>query len=146
VLEDGWNKVLPLELSLSLEGKLDVRELKQFRKQPKAYLYTHGELVQEMKNRGVGRPSTYAMIISKLIERGYVIERKNFLIPTSLGKMVYEYLSKEEKIKKFLSEQFTKELEELMDLVAEGKADYQKILKDLYQDIISVEQEVEVRR
>ncbi|WP_448584710.1 reverse gyrase [Thermocrinis sp.] len=146
VLEDGWNRIFPLELSPSLEGKIYVKELKQFKKQPKVYLYTHGELVQEMKNRGIGRPSTYATIISKLIERGYVIEKKNFLIPTSLGKMVYEYLSKEENIKKFLSEQFTKELEELMDLVSEGKADYQKILKDLYQDIISVEHLMEVKQ
>jgi len=146
VLEDGWNRVLPLELSPSLEGKVYVKELKQLKKQPKAYLYTHGELVQEMKNKGIGRPSTYATIISKLIERGYVIEKKNFLIPTNLGKMVYEYLSKEENTKKFLSEQFTKELEELMDLVAEGKADYQKILIDLYQDIISIEQLLEVKQ
>jgi reverse gyrase len=141
ILEDGWNRILRFELQPHLSGELDVKDRKTLKVQPKAYLYTHGELVQEMKNRGIGRPSTYATIIAKLIERGYVIENKGFLIPTNLGKKVYEFLSAEEGIKKFLSEEWTKELEALMDLVEEGKEDYVKILRELYHQILAVKVE-----
>jgi reverse gyrase len=141
ILEDGWNKILRFELQPPLSGELDVKDRKTLKVQPKAYLYTHGELVQEMKNRGIGRPSTYATIIAKLIERGYVIESKGFLIPTNLGKKVYEFLSAEDSIKKFLSEEWTKELEALMDLVEEGKEDYVKILMELYHQILAVKVE-----
>lgn len=146
VLQDGWNKFLDLELNPDIPPRLDVRELKQMKKQPKAYLYTHGELVQEMKRRGIGRPSTYATIVEKLLERGYVIEKRGFLIPTKLGKKVYEYLRKREEIKAFLSEDFTRRLEEVMDRVEEGKADYEEVLKGLYRDIIKVEAIMEVTR
>jgi len=139
ILEDGWNRILRFELQPPLSGELDVKDKKTLKVQPKAYLYTHGELVQEMKNRGIGRPSTYATIIAKLIERGYVIENKGFLIPTNLGKKVYEFLSSEDSVKKFLSEEWTKELEALMDLVEEGKEDYVKILRELYDQILAVE-------
>jgi reverse gyrase len=141
ILEDGWNRILRFELQPALSGELDVKDRKTLKVQPKAYLYTHGELVQEMKNRGIGRPSTYATIIAKLIERGYVIENKGFLIPTNLGKKVYEFLSAEDSIKKFLSEEWTKELEALMDLVEEGKEDYVKILRELYDQILAVKVE-----
>ncbi len=139
ILEEGWNRILKLELHPPLSEEIDVKERKNLKTQPKAYLYTHGELVQEMKSKGIGRPSTYATIITKLIERGYVVENKGFLIPTSLGKKVYEFLSTQESIKKFLSEEFTKELETLMDLVEEGKEDYLQILTDLYYKILAIE-------
>ena len=70
-----------------------------------------------------------------------MIENKGFLIPTNLGKKVYEFLSAEDSIKKFLSEEWTKELETLMDLVEEGKEDYVKILRELYDQILAVKVE-----
>jgi reverse gyrase len=75
-----------------------------------------------------------------------VIERKGFLIPTKLGKSAYEYLSKREGIREFVSEEFTKKLEGLMDMVEEGSADYENILKDLYRVIMSLELLLEVGR
>jgi len=130
-----------LNCNLHSRASFHVKDRKTLKVQPKAYLYTHGELVQEMKSKGIGRPSTYATIIAKLIERGYVIEKNGFLIPTNLGKKVYEFLSSEESIKKFLSEEWTKELEALMDLVEEGKEDYVKILRELYDQILAVKVE-----
>ena len=146
ILEDGWNRFLYLETHPHIEGIVSVENSKELRSLPKAFLYTQGELVQEMKRRGIGRPSTYATIVEKLLERGYVIERGGFLIPTKLGKSAYEYLSKREGIREFVSEEFTRKLESLMDLVEEGNADYQDILKDLYKVIMSLEPFLEVGR
>jgi reverse gyrase len=146
VLEEGWNRFLYLETHPHIEGKVPAEGIKELKELPKAFLYTHGELVQEMKKRGIGRPSTYATIVEKLLERGYVIERKGFLIPTKLGKSAYEYLSKREGIREFVSEEFTKKLEGLMDMVEEGSADYENILKDLYRVIMSLELLLEVGR
>lgn len=146
ILEDGWDKFLHLETHPTLEGKVYVEDKKELRELPKAFLYTHGELVQDMKKKGIGRPSTYATIVEKLLERGYIIERKGFLIPTKLGKEVYEYLSKREEIKGFLSEEYTRELENLMDMVEQGSADYENILKNLYRSIMFLEPALEVER
>lgn len=144
IIEDGWNKFLPVDTYKPLLGSLDVSDRKRLIDQPKAYLYTHGELVQEMKRKGIGRPSTYASIIEKLIERGYVIENKGFLIPTSLGKKAYSYLRSREEIHEFLTEDFTRKLEELMDKVELGKEDYVEILMKLYKSIIEIEKDLEV--
>ena len=65
----------------------------QLTKVPKVFLFNQGSLIQEMKKRGLGRPSTYAEIVSTLLHRYYVYELKNGgLVPTSLGKEVYNYL------------------------------------------------------
>ncbi|WP_457600157.1 DNA topoisomerase, partial [Hydrogenivirga sp.] len=142
VLEEGFNLVYPVDLHPELEGKVDVTDLKEIKEVPRAYLFTQGSLVQEMKRRGIGRPSTYASTVEKLLERGYVIERSGFLIPTKLGKEIYEFLKRQEKIIPFVSEEFTRRLEELMDSIEEGKEDYKNILKVLYKDIINFEASV----
>lgn len=142
ITEEGFNKVYELELHPDLEGKIPVEDKKELKSVPKAYLYTQGALVEEMKRKKIGRPSTYATIISKLLERGYVIERNGFLIPTKLGKQVYEFLKNKEKIMPFVSEEFTRRLEELMDKVEEGKEDYMRILQELYKEVNEFERVV----
>jgi len=132
ILESGWEKMIKLEIYPLMAGQYDVEKKKELRKRPKKYPYTYGELVWEMKTKGIGRPSTYAPIIEKLLERKYVKEIKGFLLPTELGKKVYSYLKTIEEMKNFLSEEFTRQLEALMDKVETGAADYQKILYDLY--------------
>ncbi|SHK19422.1 reverse gyrase [Thermocrinis minervae] len=147
ILEEGFNNILPIELNPSYEDvTLSTEGRKYLKASPRAYLYTYGELVMEMKEKGIGRPSTYATIVEKLIERGYVIEKKGFLIPTRLGKEIYQYLSSKDQIKGFVSEEFTKELEKMMDMVEDGKENYISILKKLYRDIIILEKELEVGR
>ncbi|EDP75676.1 reverse gyrase [Hydrogenivirga sp. 128-5-R1-1] len=142
IVEDGFNLVYQVELHPELRGTVDVSDLKELRELPRAYLFTQGSLVQEMKRRGIGRPSTYASTVEKLLDRGYVIERSGFLIPTKLGKEIYEFLKKQEKILPFVSESFTRKLEELMDSIEEGKEDHKNILKLLYKDIIEFEASV----
>jgi reverse gyrase len=98
----------------------------QYSKVPKVFLYNQGTLIQEMKKRGLGRPSTYAEIVSTLLQRYYVYELKNgSLVPTPLGKEVYNYLKSN--YSEYVSEEFTRELEKFMDEVEEGKRDWEEI-------------------
>ena len=142
ITEEGFNKISGYELNPDLEGEVYVEDKKELKSVPRAYLYTQGSLVEEMKKRGIGRPSTYATIVSKLLERGYVIERNGFLIPTKLGKQVYEFLKNKEKIIPFVSEEFTRKLEKLMDEVEEGKQNYLEILSELYRDVNEFEKAI----
>ncbi len=101
-------------------------------------LYTEGELISEMKSKQIGRPSTYAVIISTLKKRRYIIESKNLkkIIPTKLGMAVKEYLM--EKYKQVVSEKRTVKLLEKMNEVEEGKVDYLVLLKELYNEIQTI--------
>ncbi len=96
---------------------------------PKAYPYTEGTLVEEMKKRGLGKPSTYAKIVHTLLQRRYVLKRKGFIRSTGLGRRVYQYLKGFEP---YTSEEFTRMLEGFMDEVEESKRDYQSVLEGIY--------------
>lgn len=116
-----WTKPQIFELKKSLYPENIV-----FNKVPKVFLFNQGSLIQEMKKRGLGRPSTYAEIVSTLLQRYYVYELKNGgLVPTSLGKEVYNYLKNN--YGEYVSEDFTRELEKFMDEVEEGKRDWEEI-------------------
>ncbi|WP_256380508.1 DNA topoisomerase [Thermotoga sp. Cell2] len=93
-----------------------------------------------MKKRGIGRPSTYAKIVEVLFRRGYVYEDKYKRVrPTRLGVMVYSYLK--ERYEKYVTEETTRRLEEIMDKVERGEEDYQATLRLLYEEIKSLMEE-----
>ena len=135
IVKDGWNLIVPIEIDripVELqEGDTYYYDVKAVTKRtvPKVFPYTQGELVEEMRRRGIGRPSTYAKIVQTLLDRRYVVERGRFLYPTKLGIEVYNYLS--QNFPDYTSEEFTRKLEELMDMVETGKADYQEIIREL---------------
>jgi reverse gyrase len=136
VVSDGFNVVLPVRLASPVEeGEYAVTSAKLLRL-PAAKLFTQGEVVAYMKERAIGRPSTYAKTVSTILERGYAIERRNRLIGTPLGFKVYEYLS--QNFGRYASEEATRRLEELMDLVEGGRADYNEVLRDLYQEALEI--------
>ncbi len=135
VIQDGFDKIYPLKLLKLVEGEIEVMNNKFFYSIPKAPLFTQGSLVEEMKKGGLGRPSTYATIVSRLLERGYVIEKNGYLIPTPLGEKVYSYLNSNEERFRFVKEDFTRELEELMDKVERGEEDFQEILRSLRDEL-----------
>ncbi len=117
------------------EGEYKVSGL-EVRKVPSAWLLTEGDIVALMKERGIGRPSTYSKIIETLLERGYVIERAGRLIATRKGMMIYQYLT--ERFGNYVSEELTRKLEAAMDQVENGEADYQRILGELYQEVVTI--------
>ena len=133
VLEPGFTLAWPLETSPEPPpGRHPVSPRVVL--VPKAKPYTEGELVAEMKRRGLGRPSTYAVIVEKLLERRYVVRRGPYLHPTPLGERVYRLLTAEgplaEVARRYVSEEFTRELEAWMDRVEEGE-DPEAILRTL---------------
>ncbi len=138
IVKDGWTrlrspflkKIPPLE-----KGQVvGVEETKTW-KAPKIPLYTQGDIISLMKQRGIGRPSTYAKIVSTLLKRGYVFETKGKkkLVPTDRGMKVYHYLV--QRYKPLVNEDRTRELERKMDLIEEGKLNYMDVLKELYDEI-----------
>ena len=127
VVEPGFDLVSPLPVvELPAELALEPRECREV---PAAPPLTQGELVALMRERGLGRPSTYARIVETLLERHYVVERKGFLFPTRLGREVHAYLT--QRFPRWTGEEFTRELEAHMDDVEAGRIDYQQVLREI---------------
>jgi len=117
------------------KGKYISHEVRILEK-PTAYPFTHGDLVRQMKERGIGRPSTYAKIIDTLFQRKYIIERKKRLVPTGLGIKVYTYLS--QNYSRLVSEERTAMLEKIVDDIERGEKNYLDVLNELYDEIVSL--------
>ncbi|MGM0449854.1 MAG: type I DNA topoisomerase [Pseudomonadota bacterium] len=93
--------------------------------------YTEASLVKELEKRGIGRPSTYASIISTIQERGYVrLENRRFYAE-KLGDIVTDRLN--ESFSNLLDYDFTARMEEELDEVAEGKEDWKQVLNEFYE-------------
>ena len=140
ILKDGWNLFMPLTISPRFEHRsYRILERKIYKKHT-VPLFTQASIVEEMKKRGIGRPSTYAKIVEVLFKRGYVYEDKYRRIrPTKLGVMVYSFLK--ERYERFVTEETTRRLEEIMDRVEKGEEDYQSTLRLLYEEIKSLTEE-----
>ncbi|NPA38620.1 MAG: reverse gyrase [Candidatus Nanohaloarchaeota archaeon] len=106
---------------------------------PITYPLTQAELIKLMKERKIGRPSTYATIINKILTRKYAVEKSSFLIPTPLGIKVYNFLTSH--YKKYVSEETTQKIYEIMDLVEQGKIKGEEVLWQLYHEIKNLEHE-----
>jgi DNA topoisomerase I len=96
--------------------------------------YSEAGLVKELEKRGIGRPSTYASIIKTLEDRGYVEKVNKALVPTDTGDVVSSFL--EANFADYISDGFTAEMEDKLDLIAEGKEEYVKTLKDFYKPFL----------
>jgi reverse gyrase len=137
IISEGFNLVLPIRIANPVkEGDYSLN-FARILYLPKATPFTEGEIIALMKERGIGRPSTYAKIVSTILERQYALERKNRIVNTILGFKVYKYLSSE--FEKYASEETTRKLEEIMDKIEQGKVNYKEVLKTLYQEIMEIE-------
>ena len=92
--------------------------------------YTEGSLVRKLEQEGVGRPSTYAQIVSVIQERGYVVKEKGALRPTLLGFIVADFLR--EYFPETVQESFTAEMEESLDRIQEGELGGREVLERFY--------------
>lgn len=92
--------------------------------------YTEAGLVKELEARGIGRPSTYASIMSTLEARGYVTKEGRTLFPTDTGDVVSTFL--EHNFTEYISDTFTATMEDELDDIANGTREYVKTLKDFY--------------
>ncbi len=92
--------------------------------------YSEAGLVKEMESRGIGRPSTYAATIKTLKDRNYVLSEGRTLFPTDIGMTVSGFL--ENHFEHYISDKFTSQMEDDLDLISEGKADYVETLSEFY--------------
>lgn len=92
--------------------------------------YTEASLIRKLEEEGIGRPSTYAAIISTIQDRGYVVKRGNELIPTFTAFSVTELL--EENFDELVDLAFTSRMENELDEIADGKRDWVKYLRDFF--------------
>ncbi len=121
---------------VSVGEKLDLKEVKTEEKQTEPPgRYSEAGLVKELEKRGIGRPSTYASIIKTLEDRGYVEKINKALVPTDTGDVVSSFL--ENNFPEYISDDFTAEMEDKLDLIAEGKEEYVKTLKNFYKPFVS---------
>ena len=94
--------------------------------------YTEASLVKELEKRGIGRPSTYAAIISTIQERGYVKLDNRRFYAQKIGDIVTERLT--ENFSDLLDYNFTAEMEETLDQIASGSREWRAVLDEFYED------------
>ncbi|WP_107759349.1 type I DNA topoisomerase [Dickeya sp. Secpp 1600] len=137
---DGWTKVMPalrkgdedrtlpavdVGQSLSLEKLLPSQH---FTKPPARY--SEASLVKELEKRGIGRPSTYAAIISTIQDRGYVrVENRRFYAE-KMGEIVTDRL--EDNFRELMNYDFTARMENSLDLVANSQAEWKAVLDEFF--------------
>ena len=93
--------------------------------------FSEATLLRELEEKGIGRPSTYATILSTIQDRGYVEKKEGRLGPTELGVVVNGLLVKS--FPEIVSSDFTALMEEQLDEVEEGAVDWVKLLRDFYE-------------
>lgn len=138
VIFDGWLKVdtgargedteVP---QLSIGDSLTLTEIEIEAKQTQPpNRYSEAGLIKELEKRGIGRPSTYASIMKTIVDRGYTLKEGRTLIPTDTGDVVSSFL--EEHFAEYIGDDFTSDMEDKLDSIAEGTAQYKKVLSEFY--------------
>jgi len=103
--------------------------------------YTESSLVKELESLGIGRPSTYALIVSTVIDRKYVEQRERKLFATELGMQVNKLLV--QYFPEIVNVRFTAKMETELDTIASGKEEYVKVMKDFYDPFIHAFEKVD---
>ena len=98
--------------------------------------YSEASLVKALEEHGIGRPSTYAPIITKIQTKGYVEKIEKALAPTLLGRTVSKQLV--EHFKEVMDYDFTAGMENQLDEIADKKAKSEKVLKDFYDPFVKI--------
>lgn len=137
---DGWMKLFPagddvLLPAVSENQKanyLDLASAQKFTQPPARY--NDASLVKELEKRGIGRPSTYASIISVIEDRGYVERDAKRFVATSIGLTVCDFLV--EHFKTVMDYDFTAEMEEDLDRIARGEKEWKGIVANFWKPFV----------
>ncbi|WP_370402252.1 type I DNA topoisomerase [Sulfitobacter sp. JB4-11] len=127
---DEDDKRLPQITQGDKTDKRDVTPEQHFTQPPPRY--TEATLVKRMEELGIGRPSTYASIVTTIQDRGYVRREGQRLIPEDKGRLVTAFL--ENYFRRYIGYDFTADLEDQLDQVSAGDAEYKKVLGQFWQD------------
>ncbi len=137
VVFDGFFKVLNPEFVTKNQNKpkvkanqeLDLRSIEPVLNQTKPPpRYNEALLIKTLEEKGIGRPSTYAPIISLIQDKNYVEKEMRYFVPTKLGEAISDYLSAA--FPQLFNLDFTAHMEQQLDEIAEGKIDIIKILSE----------------
>ena len=103
--------------------------------------YTEASLVKALEEKGIGRPSTYSPTITTILERHYIEKEKKQLIPTELGRVVNQLLI--ENFGDIVNVEFTADMENEFDKIAEGKQEWKKVIEKFYSPFEKTVEKVE---
>ncbi len=138
--QNGNGGLIPA--GFEIKQKMNLNELtpnQHFTKPPARY--TESSLIKELESNGIGRPSTYAMIMGTIIDRKYVEQVERKMVPTQLGRKVNSILVKN--FDNIFNVNFTAKMEEELDLIADGEINYINVLNDFYGPFSKTLSEVE---
>lgn len=128
--EDEDSRRLPRMREGDAPAKKSVHAEQHFTQPPPRY--SEASLVKKMEELGIGRPSTYASILQTLKDREYVLLEKNRFLPQESGRLLTAFL--ERFFERYVSYDFTAGLEEQLDDVSGGRADWQAVLEAFWRD------------
>ena len=131
--DDDAKNILPV---VKIGDSVNIKEIideQHFTNPPPRY--SEASLVKKLEELGIGRPSTYASIISVLSTRNYVELMNKRFHPTDRGKLLSAFLEK--LFAKYVDYNFTADLENQLDDITSGKADYIKVLENFWKDFYS---------
>ncbi|KKS61624.1 MAG: topoisomerase protein, partial [Candidatus Collierbacteria bacterium GW2011_GWF1_42_50] len=136
----GWKKLFLKDKDKDEEQILPMLEVNEKLKKNKVVgeqkftqppaRFNDASLIKELEKRGIGRPSTYAAIISTIIDRRYVEQRERKFFPTSIGVAVVDFLVTN--FPKEMDYEFTAKMESELDDIAEGKLKWKKMLSNFW--------------
>ncbi|KHA51606.1 type I DNA topoisomerase [Sulfitobacter geojensis] len=130
VVVDDDDKRLPQIAQGDKTAKSSITPEQHFTQPPPRY--TEATLVKRMEELGIGRPSTYASIVTTIQDRGYVRREGQRLIPEDKGRLVTAFL--ENYFRKYIGYDFTADLEDQLDKVSANDADYKDVLTRFWRD------------
>ena len=133
---DGWTKLFMGSGDTLLprleEGqdvyKADLNAAQKFTQPPARF--NDASLIKELEKKGIGRPSTYASIISVIVGRGYVERKEKRFFATKTGKVVTDFLVKH--FSEIMNYDFTAEMEEDLDRIARGEKEWKKVVSTFF--------------
>ncbi len=137
--EEKEGEILPLLKTGEEVKKKKINPKQSFTEPPSRY--TEASLVKALEEKGIGRPSTYSPIITTILDRYYVQKEQKQLIPTELGKVVNKLLI--ENFADIVNEEFTAEIENKFDEIADGNEKWKNIIKEFYKPFIKEVEKVE---
>ncbi len=139
-LEDQDTSLPPL----SIDEEVDCRELEAVGHETKPPArYTEASLVKALEAEGIGRPSTYATIIDTIMQRGYAFKQRKELVPTFTAFAVTELM--ENHFDELVDVQFTAEMEQQLDEIADGDLDYLTYLRNFFLGEMGLENQVRTK-
>lgn len=130
--EEDESKILPPLVEGQSLQLLEVTPEQSFTKPPPRF--TEASLVKELEKSGIGRPSTYAMIMQKIQNRDYTIKEKGTLKPTELGKVIARML--EDNFQLIMDIGFTAMMEDNLELIAENKIAWKNLIAEFWKEFI----------